>query len=544
MSVSETGTREEAGTPDPRAPEPGVPKHFAEPRDDHRSVHRVLLSGAIWNNVSSLVPLAITTVVTPYLIHGFGVAGWGLLALVNSIRVFFGPFGGGLGGTMGRYFALYAGRDDRVKTTQALVTIGAFLTVLGGVVTAVSWWLAPPLMGVFGVRGALWPEGVFLLRTVGILVAVSFIHNLFNAVVNARQRYAFTNTLTVVTFAAGSLGSVLCVMTGAGLKGIGIVYVGQQVIASAATVPKAMRYMSRRGLSLLPKAEIKEILHFSGSMQLMGVIALVNNEVGSLLVGGFFHLRAMAFYNAGSTVSSGVRNVTYNLMGPFGTHMTHTFARDGHEGTVVTFERLQRAWVIATTGISAVGIGASYFAVVEWLGPQFRLGGEVAAVALGGDLVNLWTGVLTQYLAAVGRPDIEARYATMAMVVNVAATAALVFWGPVGIAAGGALSDILASLFLLRVVRKRYSAKVASFLRDVPVLPAFIGFAVTLALEVVAQRYAPTGALGLLYSGIPAVLGMVAYAFAALGSRSGAVIRALAHPPFELSKLAELAFFS
>ena len=529
----------------PRLSEGPLPTggHFAGP-GDRRSVHRILLTGAIWNNLSSLIPLAISTVVTPYLIHGFGVAGWGLLALVNSIRVFFGPFGGGLGGTMGRYFALYAGRDDRVKTTQAFATIGGFLVVLGGVVTAASWWAAPPLMAVFGVHGRLEPQGIFLLRTVGALVAVSFIHNLFSAVVNARQRYAFTNTLTIVTFAAGSLGSVLCVMTGAGLKGVGIVYVGQQVIASGLTVPKALRYMSRRGLGLLPWPEVKEILHFSGSMQLMGVIALVNNEVGSLLVGGMFHLRALAFYNAGSTVSSGARNMAYNLMVPLGTHLTHTFAREGQQGTGEAFARLQRAWVIVTTGISAVGIGASYFAVVEWLGPGFRVGGVVAAVALGGDLVNLWTGVLTQYLAAVGRPDVEARYATVAMVVNVACTASLLELGPVGVAGGGAVAAIVASFFLLRVARKRYNPRVPSFLKEVPVLPALAGFAVTLGLEVVARPYAPSGALGLVFSGLPALCGIVAYWFAVLGRRSGAFVRALAHPRLHLARLADLAFFA
>jgi len=416
--------------------------------------------------------------------------------------------------------------------------------VLGALVTLVSWWTAPLLMGVFGVHGHLRPEGVFLLRTVGILVAVSFLHNLFNAVVNARQRYAFTNTLTIVTFTAGSIGSVLCVQTGAGLRGIGLVYIGQQVIASSATIPKALKYMSSRGLRLLPRAELKEIVHFSASIQLMGIISLVNNEVGSLLVGGFFHLRALAYYNGGSTVSSGLRNLTYNLLGPFGTHLTHMFARGGHEGTVDTFERLQRAWVIVTTGISAVGIGASYFAVVEWLGPQFRVGGEVAAVALGGDLVNLWTGVLTQYLAAVGRPDIEARYASFAMVVNIAATAGFVAFGPVGVAGGGAVAAIVASFYLLRVAKRRYSAEVASFLKDVPVLPAAVALVATVVLERLAQPYAPVGALGLLFSCLPAAAGIGVYGLAILGRRSGAFVRALAHPPFQLAKLAELAFFA
>lgn len=196
-----------------------------------------------------------------------------------------------------------------------------------------------------------------------------------------------------------------------------------------------------------------------------------------------------------------------------------------------------------TTGISTVGLGAVYFAVVEWLGPSFRLGGEVAAVAMAGNLVNLWTGVLTQYLAAVGRPDVEARYAAYAMVVNLGATAALVAFGPLGVATGGAIASIVASLYLLRVVRKRYRAQTVSFLNEVPLLPGVIALIVTVVLEKVAQPFAPQGALGLLYAGLPATVGLVAYGFAVLGRRSGAFLRVLLHAPIEPSKLVELLFF-
>jgi O-antigen/teichoic acid export membrane protein len=528
----------------PAAPStPSRPRHRGPKHAKPRPVLRILLTGALWNNLSSFVPIAANIALTPYLIHGFGIERWGLLALVSSISVFFGPLGGGLGGTMTRYFALYAGRDDRQKTTETLITVGALLVVLGCVATLVSWFASPLFMDLFSVHGSLRSEGTFLLRTLGILVAASFLHNLFNAIINARQRYAFTNTLSIATSLAGYGGLVLSVQTGAGLRGVALVYVGQQLLASAATVPCAVRYMTREGVRFLSRSELKEILRYAASVQLMGVISVVNSEVDSLLVGGLFRLRAMAFYNAGSTVASGLRNLTYNFLAPFGTHLTHAFARGGDQGTVRPFERLQRAWVVITTGICSTGLGASYFAVVEWLGPQFRLGGEVAAIALAGHLVNLWTGVLTQYLAAVGRPEIEARYAACAMLLNVLGTLALVLLGPLGVAGGGALAAIVASLYLVRLARARYNSQTTSFLKEVPLFPALIGFVATASLEKLAQPYAPQGPIGLLFSGVPALAGLVVYALAVLGRRSPTFLRTLLRLPIDLPRLAELAFF-
>ena len=128
------------------------------------------------------------------------------------------------------------------------------------------------------------------------------------------------------------------------------------------------------------------------------------------------------------------------------------------------------------------------------------------------------------------------------MVLNLAATAALVVFGPVGVAGGGAFAAILASLYLLRVARKRYRANTASFLDDVPVLPALIALVVTGALEALAQPYAPKGALGLLFSGLPAAVGLVVYGSAVLGRRCGPFLRAFIQNPRDLSRLANLAF--
>ncbi len=294
-----------------------VPKGKREPahadKSKRTSAHTIV-TGALWNNLSSIIPIGVNIFMTPFLIHGFGVRRWGLLALAGSISVFLGPLGGGLGGSLGRYFALYAAKDDKIKTTQTLLTISGLLLALGLVATALSWWLAPPVMSLFHVEGSLRPQGVFLIRTLGILVMTGFLHNAFASVVNARQRYAFTSMTSIVVFGAGSLGLVICVEFHAGLQGVALVYVAQQVLASAFTVPLASKYMSRKGLRILSWPEVKEIARYSASVQLTALIGLVNNEIDSLLIGAFFRLRAVAFYNVGSNLSNAVRNLTFNLL--------------------------------------------------------------------------------------------------------------------------------------------------------------------------------------------------------------------------------------
>ncbi|HWE54900.1 MAG TPA: oligosaccharide flippase family protein [Acidimicrobiales bacterium] len=510
---------------------------------NERSVARVLVSGAFWNNFSSVAGLAISAGLTPYYIHGFGLPRWGLLALATSISAFLGPLGGGVGGATVRYFALYAGTDDRTKTTQTFVTAITIVVVLGIFISAVAWILAPLVLLLFHVPGYLRSEGTFLLRTMGILIVVGLLHAIVSAVIGARQRYAYANIVSTVSYLANALGMVICVHLHAGLRGVALVLVGQQLAAFLMTCPVALQYLSRDGIGLLPWAEQRELIRYSSSVQLMGVIGLVNGEVGALLVGAVFNLRYLAFYNVGTSLAEQIRGLTYNVNGPIGTHLTLTYARDGVARSDVEFERTQRIWVVFTTCLSTVAIGASYFAVIAWLGHGFRIGAEVATVAMVGDLVNLWTGVLTQYLAALGRPDLEARFAMVAMTVNVIGTAAMIALGPVGVASGAAVADVIASFYLIRMVHRRFRTDIRNFFLDVPWIPGILALVVTGGVEYLVRSWAPSGPLGLLYSGLPAVLGVVAFAAGFTGRRLRKVQAAYRLRPRNLTALVNSAFF-
>lgn len=505
-----------------------------------RSTARVLLSGGMWNNLSSAVPIVANIILTPYVIHGFGIARWGLFVLVTTISVFLGPLNAGLGGTVGRYFAVYAGRDDREKTTETLLTMLCVLSVLGGVGTAIGWVLSPVVIHLFGVRGALTEEGIFLLRALGALVTITFLHNLFGAVINARQRWALTNLTGTAIYGVWVVGLVACVHYHLGLRGVAGVFLAQQVLATVVIVPTSLQYLTRRAIRFLSWTEVKELVRYAGSIQAMGIISLVNNEVDSLLIGGLFNVRTLAFYNSGSGFAGQLRGLPLNLLGPAGTHLARVFGRDGDDAAVDSFGQLQRLWVIGATGFSMVGLGSAYFAVTAWLGSEFSLAGQVAVVLMVGNTINLWTGVLTQYIAAVGRPDLEMRYAFLAMSINIALTVPLAFTGALGVSAATVVGSVVASLYLVRIVHRRYRSDLPHFLRDVPIVPGVIAAMVTAGLELLIRPDVPTGPIGLLCCGVPGLIGLVIFTVSVLGRDCRAVLSMARRRDFALRPIVDL----
>ena len=80
---------------------------------------RGVARGFSWGTAGQLIGVAGNLVLTPFIIHGLGVERYGIFVLVVTLTGMLTSFDGGVMGAAARYFAVYAGTDDRRSTTQA-----------------------------------------------------------------------------------------------------------------------------------------------------------------------------------------------------------------------------------------------------------------------------------------------------------------------------------------------------------------------------------------------------------------------------------------
>ena len=473
---------------------------------------RGVARGFSWGTVGQLIGVAGNLVLTPYVIHGLGVERYGIFVLVVTLTGILSSFDGGVMGAAARYFSVYAGTDDRTSTTRLLVTFCVLLTGLGVVISAAAWFLSPVVVGLLNMSPVWRPQTVFLFRTLGILVTTLFIHTLFQMVLTSRQRYAWSTTVGFATYALYVVGFVIVIETGGGLRGVAFIFVGQQVLASALVIPAALRYLDRRGIGLVPWNKLRSIMSFSGKMQVGGIASLVITEVDSLVIGGALSVHALGIYSPGANFANQLSSVASNALTPAGVHLGQVYGREGEQGTLREFKRLQRLWVVAVTGWTMVGMASGYFGVLAWLGPRFLLSGWICIVLTAGSSVPLVTGLIGSYVTAVGRAGALARYGVVSMVVNIVLTVPMVLLGSLGVVAATAIGQLVAAVYMLHNVRRSVQRHLPNPLRHVPLLRGAVAASITVGLEVLIRPYLPIGAVGLLAAGVPALLGLGAFA--------------------------------
>jgi O-antigen/teichoic acid export membrane protein len=479
----------------------------------------VVVRGGGWYLLGQSAPLIVAVVLTPYVVHGLGVERYGLFALATAVTTFIGSFDGGIRASAQRFLAVYAGREDDARSTRLVITLTLLVGGLGAVLVTVLVLAGSTLLSLIGIPRELVPEGAFLLVALAVSVSLGMLQGLYTAVLNAHHRYALINISRIIAYALYAVAVLYAVHSGQGLRGIALALVGQALLSTCVLVPTAARYLGRAHVGLLSRQELREFLRYSLRVQVTGLAGLVNLQADMLIVGAFAPLAAVGYYSVGATFASQLRALPTNALSPVHALLGRAFG--GAEADArADFERLQRFWVIGSTGLMSVGIGAAWFGILAWLGDGYQLSAFVAVVLLAGHVVNLWTAVLTLWLGVVGRPELEARYGIAGMLLNVVLTLALaVPFGVPGVVVATMVAQVLGSLYLRRLVRRRLPGGARSFLLDVPVVPALAALTLTVAVEYVARPLCPDGPLGLLVCGMLAVPGLACFALLALGPR-------------------------
>ena len=501
----------EAGREAPPAP--------AEPEKRGSSPLRVIARGFTWVTASQVITAAGNVVLTPFVIHGLGIQRYGLFVLTGTITTFLGSLNGGLTATAQRYFPVYAGADDRVATTRLLVTFLGLVLGIGLVLSIVDWYLSPYVVRALSMSPSLRPESLFLFRTLGALFTFSFAHQLVQSVMVARQRFDRAIQAAFFCYCLWVVGLVVVVHYHYGLRGVAIVFVAQQIGAIALTAPTSMGYLTRKGLHLLTWPEFRQVFSFSAKLQVTGLAGLINYQVDTLLVGTVLSVRTVGIYNSGNSFASQLSSVLANVIAPANVHLGNTYGKEGAEATFRRFSRMQRSWAQGVTGWTAVGAASAYFAITAWLGPQFKLGGWVAVICLGGAMFALGAAMMSTFVTVMRKAGLEMRYGLVQMAVNLVFTIPLVTVGALGVAAGAAFAQVVGAVYLVRAVKRQVRPDMPNFLRQMPVLRGLAAGAVTLALQLVVRPHVTTGPLGLLECLPPAAVGMAVFGILVVGPR-------------------------
>lgn len=474
-----------------------------------------LLAGLGWNTIGQFLVVAINLALTPFLLHHLGATLYGVFSLASSLRGLLSNLDGGLAPAGYRYVPIYVGRGDVAVTTNLLFTMLTLVIIVVGSVAAMMALVAPVAVEVFAHGSSLAGYSHQMVQLVRLLMPallMTAIRTPLQRLVMAHHRWAFLNYTGIIAAMAYAATAAGVSVATPGLEGVIVATYVQEAVLFTTAAWACHRYISLKGLRWLPISEVRAILRFGAQVQVAAIASSFNYEIDSLIVGLLFPAKDVAYYGIGANFAQQVQLIPLNGLNPITQDIGRNFGSSGKQGVLRSFSNTQRLWVTALGIFPIVAVLEGWFGIRVWLGPGSEVAAASAAILVLGNTPLQLNSIVDITAKVIGMPEIESWYLGIGVALNVACTIPLALrLGVMGVPLGTGIGQVISFVVCIYLARKKIGKQITPFFRYISFVPALLAGVVATVCVASLSGSLPTGAIGLVLSGLLAVPAFLIY---------------------------------
>jgi len=439
--------------------------------------------GSNW--VLTIVTIAATYVITPFVIHRLGQDGYGTWTLITAMTGYMSLLALGVPMACVRYVAQHVAEGDERAINRAIgscmglyLMIGVAALAIGGALTAA--------FTMYEIPRSLQGEARFAFAVMVVQVSVGFIGLLPEGIMFAHHQFIVRN---MVRIGAVLLRLVLTV----GLLSLDaslVVLAAIQLICLLADFAVSMIVIRRRYPSVrvtladFDWAMVRRIFSFSMYVLLLSAGARLSFETDALVIGAFIGVGAIAFYAVANSLVVYLMEFTIAIaavVAPMATKLNT-------EGRVPQLRSIFLKWskvslsITLMAGLFLIVLGPRFIA--WWIDPSYeRPSGVVLQILMVSCLAFLPVrGVALPVLMGLGKPRTATIAFVLAGLANLVLSIALARpLGLAGVALGTAIPNVVFAAVVLHVACRELEISLAAYFKYV-VPRAMVGAIPPLAL--------------------------------------------------------------
>ncbi len=411
----------------------------------------MLLRNSAWNFAGLALPALVALGTVPWLIHGLGLEGFGIVTLITSIVGYFGILDINLSAGAIKYLAEHQATGDQRRFAQTFwfgLLFHAALGLVGGLLLA-------GLAGVilerfFSVSPALRADAQTALQLAAAGFALSQLLGYLLAVPQALQRYDLSargeatfgilvNILSAIVACSGG-GITGVVLARVSVSGVNVLWMGWQL----------RRMQAQMNIPLSPALPSREVcatlMRFSAHSYLSRLAAMLHQHADKLIIGALAGPVALAFYTVPVQLAGRILGLTYRLgsvIYPRVSELAATGQQSQLQSLYLDATRLLTYLNFAVLAVIALA-GAAF--LERWVGAEFVAAGYpvllLVTLALLADSLTTLPSLVNDGL---GHPQVSGRFALARGLVGVPLVCAGTLLTGI---TGAALAHLLASLLM------------------------------------------------------------------------------------------------
>lgn len=425
--------------------------------------------GSNW--VLTLVTIAATYFLTPFVIHTLGPEGYGTWALITSMTSYISLLALGVPMACVRYLAQHVAERDTRRVNQTIGScLGLYLIV--GAIAVVSGSVLMVLFGIYDIPAAFEAESHVAFGLMVIYVSLGFVGLLPEGIMFAHHDFVLRNMVRI-----GGVFLRLCLTIGLLLLDASLVMLASIQVACLLFDFSVCWFLIRRryagvriSLTDFDRGTVRRIFAFSLYVLLLSAGARLSFETDALVIGAFLGVGAIPFFAIANSLVLYLMEFVVAIaavVSPMATKLNT-------EGNLPELREVFLKWsklalsLTVVAGLFLIVLGPTFLG--WWIDPSFeRPSGEVLRILMLSSLVFLPVrGVALPILMGIGKPKTPTILFAAAGVLNLGLSLLLVQpFGLAGVALGTAIPNVLFALAVLAIACRELGITLASYARYV-----------------------------------------------------------------------------
>lgn len=450
--------------------------------------------GSNW--VLTLVTIAATYVLTPFVIHELGKDGYGTWTLITSMTGYMSLLALGVPMACVRYLAQYVAEGDSRKINQVIGSCAGMYLIVGAVATVVGAVLML-VFALYDIPAAFQAEATVAFALMVLTVSAGFIGFLPEGIMFAHHDFVLRNLVRVggVLLRLGlTLGLLM-------LDSSLVVLAAIQVVCLAFDFGVSWLLIRRRypgvriSLTDFDRGMVRRIFSFSLYVLLLNAGARLSFETDALVIGAFMGVASIPFF----AVANSLVVYLMEFMVAIAAVVAPMVTKLNTDGNLVLLREMFLKWskialsLTMMAGLFLVVLGPRFLG--WWIDPSFESpAGEVLQILVISSLVFLPVrAVALPVLIGLGKPRTPAIALAVAGVLNLGLSILLVGpFGLAGVAVGTAIPNMLFAIVILAIACRELEISLPIYLNYVvpratlgalPVLALLLWFRLGLRVE-------------------------------------------------------------
>jgi len=435
------------------------------------------------NLVRFIINIAIGLLLTPFIINSLGKNGYGVWVLIGSFVGYYGLLNLGLDAAIRRYISIYTAQNKSNDLNKVASTALVMFSCTGLTVMTLSVVFSGDIADFFNVSPADHKDFTQLVEIMGITIGLGFPAGVFSAIVTAREHFIAINIMGIVNQIIRSILTVLFLINGFGLVGLGMATLIGVIFLLGANFFIFKWYANDIKLKVtnFSRPTLRIMLAFGVSAFIISVGDILRLQIDSFIIGKYVSLEMVGVYGLAMLL---VRYLISGVVSVMGTVAPRFAFLHGDDNQVALrslfFKSLSASAIVSSLFTFLLLLCADAF-IRLWVGDGFKSATAVIWILSLSYLFDLVQNPSISLMYAKNKHHIYALLTISEGVLNLLLSLALVSdHGIIGVALGTALSTIVVRIIIQPIIVSKL-AEISLFKYVGTMLPAFLVFFTLLA---------------------------------------------------------------